>query len=63
VLVAAQSKEGYFIARIDLDGKTHVLLDRGRNQWLGRPTPSPDGHRLAFSQQAFEANAWLLENF
>jgi serine/threonine protein kinase/Tol biopolymer transport system component len=63
VLVAAQSKEGYFIARIDLDGKTHVLLDRGRNQWLGRPTPSPDGRRLAFSQQAFEANAWLLENF
>jgi Tol biopolymer transport system component/predicted Ser/Thr protein kinase len=63
VFATAQSTSGYFIARIDPDGKTHVLLDRGRNQWLARPTPSPDGHHLAFSQQTFEANAWLLENF
>jgi serine/threonine protein kinase len=63
VFATAQSTAGYFIARIDLDGKTHVLLDRGRNQWLGRPTPSPDGRHLAFSQQTFEVNAWLLENF
>ena len=63
VFATAQSTSGYFIARIDPDGKTHVLLDRGRNQWLGRPTPSPDGRHLAFSQQTFEANVWLVENF
>jgi hypothetical protein len=25
--------------------------------------PSPDGHHLAFAQQTFETNAWLLEDF
>jgi eukaryotic-like serine/threonine-protein kinase len=64
LFVAAQSKStGYFIVRIDLDGKPTVLLNRGRNQWLGFPCPSPDGRHLAFSQQTFETNAWLLENF
>jgi eukaryotic-like serine/threonine-protein kinase len=62
LFVAAQSMD-YFLARVDLDGKTHVLLNRGRNQWLGMTRASPDGHRLAFSQQTFEFNAWLLENF
>jgi len=53
----------YFIARIELDGKTRVLLNRGRNQWLGSLCASPDGRHLAFSQRAFASNAWLLENF
>lgn len=63
LFATAQSKSGYFIARIDLDGKTRVLLNRGRNQWLGFPRPSPDGKRFAFSQLTFQVNAWLLENF
>jgi eukaryotic-like serine/threonine-protein kinase len=63
VFLGAQSKEGYSLARLDLNGNFRVLLDRGRNQWLGRVTPAPDGHRLAFAQQSFEGNAWLLENF
>jgi serine/threonine protein kinase/Tol biopolymer transport system component len=54
---------GYFIARIELDGTTRVLLNRSRNQWLKYPCPSPDGRYLAFSQATFESNAWLLENF
>jgi Tol biopolymer transport system component len=62
VLVAAQTRS-YFLARIDLDGKYHVLLDSGRNQWLSSPKPSPDGRYLAYSQLTFETNAWLLENF
>jgi eukaryotic-like serine/threonine-protein kinase len=53
----------YQILRIGLDGKTSVLLDRARNTWLGDITASPDGLRLAFNQQTFEANDWLLENF
>jgi Tol biopolymer transport system component len=64
LFAAAQSKStGYMIVRIELDGKISVLLDRGRSQWLGSPCPSPDGRHLAFSQQTFENNAWLLENF
>ena len=62
-IYAAVQTTGYFIARIDLDGKTHVLLDRGRAQWLSNPCPSPDGRSLAFSQRTFESNVWLLENF
>jgi Tol biopolymer transport system component len=54
---------GYFIAKLDLDGKTHVLLNRGRNQFLSNLVSSPDGRRLAFSQATFDLNAWLLEDF
>jgi eukaryotic-like serine/threonine-protein kinase len=62
-LFAAAQTTGYLIARIELDGKVRVLLDRGRSQWLIYSLPSPDGHHLAFAQQTFETNAWLLENF
>jgi Tol biopolymer transport system component len=63
LFAAAMSETGYFIARIELDGKTRVLLNRSRNQYLSYPCPSPDGRHLAFSQQTRESNAWLLENF
>jgi eukaryotic-like serine/threonine-protein kinase len=53
----------YGIVRIGFDGKSTLLLDRGRNQWVSAPVASPDGLHLAFTQQTFEANAWLLENF
>ncbi|MGO9339443.1 MAG: LpqB family beta-propeller domain-containing protein [Terracidiphilus sp.] len=62
-LFAAVQTTGYFIARVELDGKTRVLLDRGRVHWLSYPRVSPDGRFLAFSQRTFESNAWLLENF
>jgi serine/threonine protein kinase/Tol biopolymer transport system component len=62
LFAAAQSSE-YVIARIELDGKTRVLLNRGRDQWLGYASPSPDGRHLAFTEQTFESNSWLLENF
>jgi eukaryotic-like serine/threonine-protein kinase len=63
VFLGAQSKDGYALARLDLNGNFRVLLDRGRNQWIGRVTSAPDGHRVAFAQQSFEHNVWLLENF
>ncbi len=63
LIAAAQSAPGYFIARIELNGKTSVLLDRGRNHWLGRAYPSADGRHLAFTQMTWENNVWLLENF
>jgi Tol biopolymer transport system component len=63
LFAAAHLSTGYFIARIELDGKTRVLLDRGPNQSLDSLRPSPDGRHLAFSQRTWESNAWLLENF
>lgn len=62
LFVAAQTTT-YFVAHIGLDGKAQVLFDGGRNHYLGYPSVSPDGRRLAFSQQTFETNAWLLQNF
>ena len=62
-LFAAVQTTGYFLARIDLNGKIQMLLDRGRAQWLSNPSPSPDGRYLAFSQRTFESNVWLMENF
>jgi len=62
-LFAAAQSGDYLILRLELDGKTRVLLNRGRNRWLSYPRPSPDGSHLAFSEQTFESNAWLLENF
>jgi DNA-binding winged helix-turn-helix (wHTH) protein/Tol biopolymer transport system component len=62
-LFATVAGPHYQIVRIGLDGKTTVLLDRARNTWLGNIAPSADGLHLAFNQQTFEANVWLLENF
>jgi eukaryotic-like serine/threonine-protein kinase len=62
LFVAAQANI-YFIGRIGLNGTAHILLDRGRAQWLTYPRPSPDGRYLAYSQRNSESNVWLLENF
>ena len=62
MFVAGTSTENS-IMRIDLDGKTHPLLSRSISQWLNSACPSPDGRHLAFGQQSFDSNAWLLENF
>ncbi len=51
------------IARMELDGKTTVLLHGGKSQFFYRPLESPDGHYLAYGQQGWNSNAWLLENF
>ena len=52
----------FLIARIDLDGNTHVLFDR-MGVWLGGPYSSPDGRHLAYFQQTSDDNLWLLKNF
>jgi Tol biopolymer transport system component len=62
-LLAAARSTTYFITRIELDGKTRVLLNANINQSFDSPSPSPDGRHLAFSQRTRESNAWLLENF
>jgi dipeptidyl aminopeptidase/acylaminoacyl peptidase len=62
-LFAALQSQEYFLIRIDLNGKSTVLLDRGRNQWLSNAAVSPNGRYVAFTQQSFDTNSWLLENF
>ena len=62
-LFAAVQSTNYLVVRIEADGKTRVLLDKGREHWLFAPISSPDGRHLAFSQQTFENNVWLFEHF
>jgi hypothetical protein len=54
---------GSKILRFELDGKATMLLDRSRNHHLSSVFASPDGRYLAFSQQTFDSNMWLLRNF
>ena len=62
-LFSAGQTDEYMLFRFGLDGSLKILLNRGRSQWLSFAYPSPDGRHLAFGQQTFETNAWLLENF
>jgi Tol biopolymer transport system component len=61
-VVGAQAPR-QLILHVNLDGKTRVVLDGGKDDTLATPLPSPDGRRLAFSQFTWESNAWLLQNF
>jgi eukaryotic-like serine/threonine-protein kinase len=51
------------IARIELDGKSTVLLQGGKGQYFYTPLESPDGRYLAYGEQGWNTNVWLLENF
>jgi eukaryotic-like serine/threonine-protein kinase len=62
-LIGAVQSGKYMLMRIGLDGTSNVLLDKGRDNWMGVVVLSPDGRHLAFNLQAFENNTWLLENF
>ena len=62
-LFVAGRTTSHILARVDLDGKAHVLLDSARSQLICCPRPSPDGRYLSFSEMNFMSNAWLLENF
>jgi len=53
----------YFIVKIALDGKTQVILDRGKDNIISSLRPSPDSRHLYFTEIMWESNAWLLENF
>ena len=52
-----------FIVKIALDGKTQVILDRGKDSVMSSLRPSPDNRHLYFTEIMWESNAWLLENF
>jgi eukaryotic-like serine/threonine-protein kinase len=53
----------FVILRLDLVGKSQILLNAGPAHTLAAPLASPDGQYLAFSQQSLQSNLFLLENF
>jgi eukaryotic-like serine/threonine-protein kinase len=62
VLISGSTTEAE-IAEVELNGKTTTLLHGGKSQFFYRPIESPDGHYLAYAQQGWNSNVWLLENF
>ncbi len=61
-LFASVPSTEFLIARIDLDGNTHILFKRAA-AWIGVPFSSPDGKHLAYFEGIVDDNFWLLENF
>jgi hypothetical protein len=62
-LIVSMCSDECLLSRVGLDGKTTVLLHGGWNQSYFNAVASPDGRNLVFGQQAWNNNAWLLENF
>ena len=62
-IYGASQRNDFYMLRVDLSGKSHILLDRPAGQFLSRPRVSPDGRFLAYGQQSSESNVYLLENF
>jgi len=47
---------------VELAGLSQVIYE-STNSWIGNPTPSPDGKRVAFSLKHHEIDTWLLSSF
>jgi eukaryotic-like serine/threonine-protein kinase len=59
---AARGVSSHFsVVRLDLSGKSQILLNR--DDFLISPVVSPDGRSLAFGQQSGQLNVYSLENF
>ena len=59
--LAAREWDGfrYALVHSDLEGRS-VVLHSTDNAWLGQPSVSPDGSRLAFAHQEYDSDVWLL---
>ena len=62
-LYLSASRTDFYLARLELNGRTQILLAAGYTESSACPTPSPDGRSLALCRRSFDSNAWLLENF
>jgi len=60
--IAQNQEERWVLLRVNLDGKSRVLLEL-TSPWGSFVTPSPDGRRLAYATLTTESNVWLLADF
>jgi eukaryotic-like serine/threonine-protein kinase len=52
--------QNYGLAHVDLSGHGELLLG-AYNAWIAFPAVSPDGRSVAFQEQIFDSDVWLLE--
>ena len=60
-LAVAYFGKSWNLLRVDGQGKSAVLLPP--QMWMYSCAISADGHRVVFTSNTVEGNAWLLENF
>lgn len=60
-LAVAYFGKSWNLLHIDGQGKSAVLLPP--QMWMYSSAVSADGHRIVFTSNTVEGNAWLLENF
>ena len=63
VFLTGYTAQQSLVARLSTDGKSQVLLGLEPSSFPLVPVASPDGRHLAFGQQRYDANAWMLQNF
>ena len=59
LFVTSSFARDYWLYRVTLDGETRLLHKVTTR--LQRPSPSPDGRYLAFSETPSNSNAWMVE--
>ncbi len=51
------------MAKVELDGQIRTLIPNEKSQVFYQPMASPDGRYIAYGEQGWNSNVWLLENF
>lgn len=51
------------MARVDLNGKSTMLIPGGKNVFFYHPIETLDGCLITYGQQGWNNNVWLLQNF
>lgn len=60
--LVSSTEAGWTLVYIEPDGTPRALLTVP-SDWPPDVYPSPDGRHLAFSEQSFGSNVWMLEHF
>ncbi len=63
VIYASAQESNFYLLRVDPTGKSQILQESPPGQYFSSPVASPDGRFLAYTRQAGQQNAYLLENF
>lgn len=60
--LVSSSEAGWSLLHVEPDGLPHAMLTVA-SDWPPDVYPSPDGRHIAFSEQSFGSNVWMLEHF
>jgi hypothetical protein len=62
-VTSAGAEPSVNLLKVILNGKVMPLLPNSGRQYMASLLPSPDGKYLAFMDQTWDSNVWMLEGF